>query len=140
LSSANLSSANLDSANLYRANLSSAKLSSANLDSANLSRAKLSSANLDSTNLSRANLDSANLDSAILLETHFREVKDLTDQQLAGRKPSLICGAIFPSDIEVDRDRDWDRLPAVLRERYPDSFKTLEKAEAFVNKRRQSKR
>ncbi|MEO0537699.1 MAG: pentapeptide repeat-containing protein [Cyanobacteria bacterium P01_A01_bin.123] len=139
LSLANLSLANLDSANLSSTNLSSANLSSANLSSANLSSANLSSANLSSANLSSANLSSANLDSAILLETDFREVKDLTEQQLEGKEPPLICGATFPTDIAVDRDRDWKRLPAALRERYPEKFKTLEEAEEFINKRRQTK-
>ena len=144
LSRANLSSTNLDSADLVSADLSSANLSSANLSSANLSSAYLYSANLYNADLSRANLYNANLssaqlDRAILLETDFRKVKDLTDRQLEGKEPPLICGAIFPPDIETARDRDWERLPSVLRGCYPQDFKTLEEAEVFVKERRQAK-
>ena len=139
LSNADLSSADLYRAKLYRAKLVSANLVSADLVSADLSNADLYRAKLVSAILSSAILDSADLSSAILLETDFRGVKNLTDQQLKGKKPPLICGANFPSHIAVDRDRDWDRLPAVLTERYPDDFETLEKAEAFVNKRATSR-
>ncbi|MEM9505262.1 MAG: hypothetical protein AAGA01_15050 [Cyanobacteria bacterium P01_E01_bin.43] len=35
------------------------------------------------------------------------------------------------------KDRDCDRLPAVLQERYRGQFKTLEAAEAYVEEQRQ---
>ncbi|MEA5462581.1 pentapeptide repeat-containing protein [Leptothoe sp. PORK10 BA2] len=143
LDSATLDSATLDSANLYRAYLYRAylyraNLYSANLDSANLDRAYLDSANLDSANLDSANLDSANLDranfdNAILLGTQLGTVQNLTIQQLEGKTPPLICNATLPPVLKSYQDRDRDRLPAVLKERYPGSFKSLEKAEKYIN-------
>ncbi len=121
-----LSSANLSSAFLYRANFSIADLSSANLYSA-----FLYSANLES-----ANLESAILDNAILIETNLSRAQNLTKEQLAGEHPPLICNAALPPDITIDSNRDWDKLAAVLHERYPSIFKTLEEAETWVEERR----
>ena len=137
LASANLANADLDSAYLVRANLDSADLSCANLARADLARANLDSANLARADLAHANLDnadldSANLDSAILLDTGFRGVNQLNSEQLEGNTPPLICNAALPPDLEKYQDRDCMRLPAVLRERYPEAFETLEEAEEFV--------
>ncbi|MBE7384403.1 MAG: pentapeptide repeat-containing protein [Leptolyngbya sp. SIO1E4] len=137
LTGANLASANLASANLASACLYSTNLASANLASANLSSAYLYSTNFSSANLASADLYSANLDGAILLNTNFREAKNFNRQQLEGDTPPLICNVALPSEVEVDGNRDCDRLPTVLRKRYPDAFETLEAAKAYVNKRRQ---
>ncbi|MEO0538393.1 MAG: pentapeptide repeat-containing protein [Cyanobacteria bacterium P01_A01_bin.123] len=146
LSSANLSSANLSSANLSYANLSDADLSSANLRSANLSSANLSyadlrdadlrDANLSYANLSSANLSSANLRGAILLNTNLRNTKGLSQQQLAGENQPFICNSSLPKGIEIDKDRDCDGLAQVLLNRYPHGFKSVEQAQAFVDKQR----
>ena len=144
LDNANLYSATLDNANLYSANLYSADLSTANLDNANLTSADLtsadlSSATLDNANLTSANLDNANLDSAILLSTNLHTVNYLSQQQLEGDSPPLICNTALPSHIQIAKDRDCDRLPDVLREYYPHVFETLEAAEAFVRQHQQEK-
>ncbi|MGB3495295.1 MAG: pentapeptide repeat-containing protein [Elainellaceae cyanobacterium] len=121
LSSANLGSANLSSADLIDADLSSADLIDADLSSANLSSANLSSADLRSANLSSANLRSANLSSAILLAIDLREFRNLTAQQLQGDDPPLLCNVALPSNIseaKIDPNRDCDRLPEVLSNRY----------------------
>ena len=99
------------------------------LSSANLSRATLlSSANLDS-----ANLDSANLDSAILLGSQLSTAQNLTRQQLEGETAPLISNTILPPALEAYQDRDRDRLPAVLHERYPQEFDSIEAAEKCIN-------
>ncbi|NET48283.1 MAG: NACHT domain-containing protein [Merismopedia sp. SIO2A8] len=146
LYSAKLSRANLYSANLYSANLSSANLYSANLYSANLYSAKLSRANLSSTNLYRvdlyradlyrADLYRADLYRAILIEINITSVQHLIEEQLEGNDPPLICNASLPPNINIDPNRDWDRLATVLHERYPETFETLEDAEEWVEKRK----
>ncbi|MEM6503285.1 MAG: pentapeptide repeat-containing protein [Cyanobacteria bacterium P01_C01_bin.89] len=164
LNSANLNSADLNSANLNSANLNRANLNRANLNSANLNRANLNSADLNSADLYRAdlyradlnsaylyradlyradlnsaNLNSANLNSALLLETDLRGVTGLTDGQLTGDSPPIMGGVYLPSTVTVDPNRDWEKLPAVMRDRYPDAFETLEAAEEWVQKRREGK-
>ena len=98
------------------------------LYSANLYRATLYRANLY-----RANLDSAKLDSAILLDTKLGKAQNLTSQQLEGESPPFLCSTTLPSELAAYQDRDRDRLPAVLRERYPNKFKSLEAAEKYIN-------
>ncbi|MEM8613246.1 MAG: pentapeptide repeat-containing protein [Cyanobacteria bacterium P01_H01_bin.105] len=138
LSRAVLSRVNLDNAVLSRANLNSANLYSANLNGANLyradlNRANLNSANLSSTNLSSANLNSANLSNAVLLGARLTTAQNLTSQQLKGETPPLICDATLPPGLEGYHGRDRDRLPAVLRERYPEEFESLEAAKKYIN-------
>jgi energy-coupling factor transporter ATP-binding protein EcfA2 len=156
LSRANLSRANLFTANLITANLSSANLSSANLIGANLNRANLFNADLSSAkpiganlsgaklfnaDLSSANLSGANLSSAILLSTNLLETKNLSQQQLEGEDSPLLCNVALPPPLKqsVNPDRDCDRLPQVLLERYSDNFKTLEEAKDYVNEARKRK-
>ncbi|MDJ0707444.1 MAG: pentapeptide repeat-containing protein [Leptolyngbyaceae cyanobacterium MO_188.B28] len=139
LYNANLYSANLYSANFYSTNLHKANLTSANLYKATFYSTNLHKANLTSANLTNANLYKANFSGAILLDTDFCGANHLNNQQLEGDTPPLICNAALPPDLESYQNRDCDRLPAVLRERYPETFETLEAAEEFVNKRRRSK-
>ncbi|MEL6764374.1 MAG: hypothetical protein AAFO87_12080, partial [Cyanobacteria bacterium J06607_6] len=75
----------------------------------------------------------------IFLATDLRKVRDLTTQQLTGASELLICNSPLPEGMEIEggRDRDCDRLPAVLQERYRGRFKTLEEAEAYVEEARQ---
>jgi len=134
-----LSNADLSNADLYGTDLSNANLSSANLYGIDLSNAYLYSANLSSAYLSNADLYSANLSSAILLNTNLHSVNRLSQQQLEGDSPPLICNTALPSDIQIAKDRDCDRLPAVLIECYPSVFETLESAEAFVRQHQQEK-
>ena len=153
LSGANLHRANISRANLYRAelcniNLSRAiligsdlasadlcggNLSNANLSRANLSRASLSNANLSKVNFSGTDLSNVNLSGAIVLGAKLGLSNNLSSQQLEGRNPPLICNSTLPPDLESYQDRDCNRLPAALKERYPEKFKSLEAAEKFVN-------
>ncbi|BDM83436.1 nSTAND1 domain-containing NTPase [Acaryochloris marina] len=167
LSSANLSSANLSSANLYSTNLSSANLSSANffkayleganILSANLSSANLSSAILNNASLKNANLNDANfgsvdlssanlsdaylsntyLNSAIILKTDLLKIKKLTQSQLEGAEHPLICNSPLPQNIRIDHNRDCEKVAAVLHERYPEWYSSLDEAEKYVQELRQ---
>ncbi len=148
LSSADLSSANFTYADLEGTDLSSADLSSANftyadlgsadLSSADLSSADLSSANLEGTDLSSADLTYADLSGMIAFNTDFRSTQNLSKELLEGDNPPLICNSPLPHNIEIDKDRDCEKLPAVLQRRYkPWRFDTLEEAQEYVNKARQ---
>lgn len=143
LSRANLSRADLYVANLYIANLFSADLFSATLDNVNLDSANLSSANLFSTTLYRStshrvNLSNAHFFNAIIVETDLKQVMGLTLNQLTGKNSPLICNSSLPSDLDIDSNRDWDRLAALMHERYPEQFELLEDAEMWVEERRPS--
>ncbi|MEM9266691.1 MAG: hypothetical protein AAGA46_14320 [Cyanobacteria bacterium P01_F01_bin.13] len=60
--------------------------------------------------------------------------QNLTSQQLEGETPPLLCNATLPPELEAYEDRDRDRMPTILRERYPDRFESLEAAEKFIQK------
>ena len=83
LSGASLEGANLIEANLLGANLTGANLEGANLAEANLERAYLSFANLRGVNLWRANLAGANLSRTDLGKAILKETKYLTIEQLS---------------------------------------------------------
>jgi len=141
LSSAYLRSAYLFNADLSGANLYGADLSSANLSNANLFNADLSSANLSNAHLSNAHLRSANLRSAVFLSTNLLDTKELTQQQLEGENAPLLCNVALPQNslISVNPNRDCDRLPQILLERYPKEFITLGEAKAYVDEARKEK-
>jgi len=141
---ANLKCANLKCADFTRANLTRAELIYADLSDANLSDADLSDADfngaelkraiLDSVNLNGTNLDRADLSDAILLAVDLSQTKSLTLQQLEGEHQPLLCKVNLPKDIDVDPNRDCKEIPELLVKRYPEQFKTLEEAQAYVDK------
>ena len=136
---ADLSANDLRSADLRSADLSHTDLSHTDLREADLREADLHSAILRSAILRSANLRNADLSNANLLNTDLRTTKGLTQAQLEGDNPPLLCNSPLPEGIEIDRNRnrDCDQLAKVLKERYPDWFKTLEQAQEFVNEQRQ---
>ncbi len=136
---AKLISVNLRSTNLSSANLLGVDLRGIDLRSANLSSAQMSRTNLSRTNLSSANLSSTDLGGAILLSSSFRDAKGLTTQQLDGEEPPLLCNVALPKTIQIDPNRDCDKIPERLHKLYPDNFKTLDDSKAWVNKARQKK-
>lgn len=133
LSNANLSIANLSNANLLFANLSDANLYSANLSNANLSGSKLINTYLRNTNLSNANLGSATLNGAIFLSSDLRKIKRLTKSQLEGKEHPLICKSLIPQNINIELERDCDKIGAALLKKFPKEFSSLEKANEFVS-------
>ena len=132
LSAANLSDADLSGAILFHTDLTDAVLFHAYLRNADLSFAILSG-----TDLRDAEVNNANLSNAILLNTDFRSTRKLTQAQLEGDSPPLICNSPLSESIEIDRNRDCDQLATVLKRRYPGKFTSINQAEAFVNEQRQ---
>ncbi|MGF1514761.1 MAG: pentapeptide repeat-containing protein, partial [Elainellaceae cyanobacterium] len=110
-------------------------LSSAILRSANLSYADLSHVDLSSANLSAADLSYADLSGAILLSTDLRHCKGFTSEQLTGNDGPLLCNIALPFRItDIDPNRDCDRLPQALSDRYGIP---LEEAQKIVDEARQ---
>ena len=144
LSNANLGYADLSGASFSRANLSRAILIAANLSradfrDADLRDADLRDADLRDADLRDADLSGVKLSDAILLRVDLSSVRPgtLTQEQLEGEKPPLLCYVKLPHDIKVDPQRltsDRKILPEALLERYPEQFKSLEEAQAHVNK------
>ena len=127
-----LARADLNRANLNRVNLNSADLYSANLDLADLYSADLARANLARANLNRTHLGRVNLAHAILLNTNLSSAQNLAPEQLEGEFPPLLCGTTLPTDIAIDPNRDYRKLPRVLADRYPNDFKTVAAAAEYV--------
>ena len=137
LISANLSGADLKCAELRYANLSGADLISANLSGADLRHANLSGADLKCTFLHGANLSDANLSGALLFFINSREVLNLEPFQLKANPSPILCNVALPAyaqQPDVDPNRDCDRIPYLLRDRYDIS---LEEAQEIVNEARQ---
>jgi uncharacterized protein YjbI with pentapeptide repeats len=132
LTDTKLKEADLRSVNLSDANLWGADLQDATLAYANLRNAKLIGADLSSANLIRAKLESANLSSAILLSTDLSNSIGLDLYQLTGSDPPFICATTLPDAMKDLSDRDCDRLPQELLERYPSNFATLDLAKQWV--------
>ena len=135
----NKANRSLADVNLVAADLSSADLRSANLSAADLSSANLRSANLRDANLSSAFLRYADLRYALFLATDLRTTKELTKKQLEGENPPVICNSPLPEGIEIEggKDRDCDKLAAILHERYSWEFSSLEEAEQYLEEQRQ---
>ena len=152
LSGANLSGANLSGADLIRADLSGADLSGANLRYANLSGANLRYTNFSRANLSHANLSGADLNCALLTDANLsdanlsgallffinsREVQNLEPLQLKAKPSPFLCNVALPAysqQPEVNPNRDCDRIPQLLSDRYDIS---LEEAQGIVDEARQ---
>jgi uncharacterized protein YjbI with pentapeptide repeats len=137
LISTNLKGANLSGADLRYANLSGADLRYANLSGADLRYANLSGADLNCTFLSKANFSDANLSGALLFFINSRGVLNLEPSQLKAQPSPLLCNVALPSyssNPRVNPNRDCDRIPYVLSDRYNIS---LEEAQEIVNEARQ---
>lgn len=107
LSGGKLSRANFMLAQLDYSDLSNANLSNANLSFADLSCADLSNANLSFANLSNADLSGADLSGADLSCADLSSPKSLTEEQLS---KALLCGTELPRGVELDPNRDCNRL------------------------------
>ena len=139
LQGANLWEANLQDAYLWKANLQDAylwqaKLQGANLWEANLQDAYLVEANLQDAflweaNLQDADLENANFQGAILLGTHLQTAEYLTKDQL---EPALLCAAKLPPAIDLPPDRDCEKLPSILVDKF-DWLKTEEEAQDYID-------
>jgi len=123
LEGSNLSEANLKRAYLRKANLKGAYLEGVNLKEAYLVGANLEGAILDGSHMPEVNLSFANLEEASLWGAHL-EGADLSGailrsadlgavfskEQLEGEYPPYLCHTILPEDIDIDPNRDCERL------------------------------
>ncbi|MDJ0703199.1 MAG: pentapeptide repeat-containing protein [Leptolyngbyaceae cyanobacterium MO_188.B28] len=139
LNNADLSNADLRFTILSNTDLNNADLNNADLSNADLSNADLGNAFLLSADLRSADLRSADLRFTILLDTDLRSAQGLTQEQLAGDNPPLICNSPLPKGIEIDRNRDCERIAGALQRRYPWFFNTLKEAQEYVNRLGQRK-
>ena len=88
---------------------------------------------LRSVDFYKATLNNINLNGTILLNSELNKSKGLDLVQFTGTNPPLLCATSLPSNMKhLSGDRDCDRLPEVLQKKYPDRFKTLEKAKQYV--------
>jgi uncharacterized protein YjbI with pentapeptide repeats len=136
LNNAHLNNALLNNAHLVGAHLADADLNGADLRGADLAGSVLIFANLSGAIFDRADLSGANLKDAILLGVDLRQAKGLILDQLRGKHPPLLCKVELPDEIpdkDKFKDRDCKKLPEVLKERYPEQFKNLAEAQAYVD-------
>lgn len=129
LEPANLSYADLEHADLTHANLSGVDLShtlihgffkeanlsnttfrEADLIKANFTRANLTEADFTKADLTEADLTKADLSGARLLGLDLRTTIGLTQAQLEGSTPPLICNVSLPKTIQIKTDRDCKRV------------------------------
>lgn len=132
-----LGKANFQDAYLWEANLQNTYLGSANFQAADLWQANFQDAYLGRANFQGAVLTRANLQGAILLAADLTMVIDLEVNQLEGEQAPYLCAAKLPDGIAIDPNRDCDKLPQILVEKYPFWYQTLSEAQAYVNRVRQ---
>ncbi|MEM1369260.1 MAG: pentapeptide repeat-containing protein [Cyanobacteria bacterium P01_H01_bin.15] len=125
-----LTRTNLSGAELAHADLTGADLFRANLTGADLWEANLTDANLWQANLTGADLKEANLDRSILLGTELETAEELTDLQLNN---AFLCVTILPPAINLDSNRDCDKVAQILIKRVY-WIESLEEAEEYINR------
>ena len=136
LRGADLGGAELEGADLRGANLGGANLNDANLNDVNFRGVFLGGADLICTKLRDADFKGVKLNDVIFLSVDLSPVRPdtLTQEQLEGENPPLLCKVKLSKNIKVDPNRDCKKIPEVLLERYPGRFKTLEEAQAYVDR------
>lgn len=125
-------------ADLTGADLTGSEIVKTNFKYANLEQADLSSASIRDTDLQASNLNNAKLLNTIVLTTDLREVENLSESQFTGVNAPLVCNSPLPITLKIEggQDRDCERIPNVLMKRYPQRFRTIEHAEAYVEVQR----
>ena len=116
--------------NLNNSNLTSTDLRYANLSNSNLSDADFSYTDLSHANLQFANLSSVNFHQSLLLNTNLRNSKNLKIQQLSASNKVYICNIYLPINIRINTNRDCEKMPQILHEKYP--WLSLEKAKEMI--------
>ena len=101
----------LKEANLSNTTFREADLIKADFTRANLKEADFTKANLKEANLTNADLTNADLSGAILLGLDLRTTIGLTQAQLEGSTPPLMCNVSLPKTIQIKTDRDCKRVP-----------------------------
>jgi len=106
-----LKEANLSNTTFREADLIKADFTRANLKEADFTNANLKEANLTNADLTNADLTNADLSGAILLGLDLRTTIGLTQAQLEGSTPPLMCNVSLPKTIQIKTDRDCKRVP-----------------------------
>lgn len=130
--------ASLNKTSLLRANLTRILLKYAALKDSYFHETNFTKADLTASDFTGSDLTEANLSGAILLSTNLRNTTGLTQQQLEGEDPPLLCNAVLPKEISTDPNRDCDRMPEGLQKTYPERF-TIYDAEVYINEARETK-
>ncbi len=118
----------LTNADFTDAILDNAKsLWSAELDGAIFRRASLKGINLEAINFEQTNLEGVKLDNSILLKSNLSQVDNLNEQQLRGDNPPYLCATLLPQNIQIDGDRDCDRLVDYFAEKKNEPKEEIQK-------------
>ena len=118
----------LTNVNFTGATLDNSKsLWSAKLDDAIFKNASLKNINLEKTNFNTTDFEGVELDNSILLGTDLSQVTNLNEQQLTGDNPPYLCVTLLPPDIQIDGDRDCDRLVNYFAELKKESKEEIQK-------------
>ncbi|MEM8717679.1 MAG: pentapeptide repeat-containing protein [Cyanobacteria bacterium P01_G01_bin.39] len=94
----------------------SKSLWSAKLDGMIITNASLKDINLEQINFNKTDIKGVKLDKSILLGTNLSQVTNLDEKQLTGDNPPFLCLTLLPQDIQINPDRDCDRLINYLAE------------------------
>lgn len=120
-------------------NFSYAYFDNANLHGSNFRRgifhhAIITNTDLTGTDFREANLYDARLDGSIMLCTNLSSALEVAAFQLTGENPPILCGCVLPQSIHIEGggDRDCDKVPAALYNRYPHVFKSVKGATLYV--------
>lgn len=169
LTEADLTGAKLIGADLTGAKLIGANLTKADFSKATLRDVKFDDADLTKTDFSAATFKNVKLDNAILYKTSFGKFhnerkgkyywwyeSNTTFEEPTAKQSfelSLVCDVVLATRSEfkmteqetyadedyLDKKRDCEGLPERLVSKYPDKFKDIEAAKAYVNPKLPSK-
>ncbi|MEL7408958.1 MAG: pentapeptide repeat-containing protein, partial [Cyanobacteria bacterium J06558_2] len=111
LKKADFQGATLTNVNLKKAILDGSKnLWDAELDDVTLNYASVKDANLEKANFKQTNFKGVQLDNSVLLKSDLSQVTNLSEQQLTGNNPPYLCATSLPQNLQIDGDRDCERL------------------------------
>ena len=118
----------LTNVNFTGADLEKSKnLWNAKLDGAIFKNASLKSINLEKINFNQTDFEGVELDNSILLGSDLSQVTNLNEQQLTGDNPPYLCVTLLPQDLQIDSDRDCDRLVNYFAELKKESKEEIQK-------------
>ena len=108
---------------------------SAKIDGAIFRGSSLKSINLEAINFQQTSFEGVKLDNSILLKSDLSQVNNLNEQQLMGDNPPYLCATLLPQDIQIDGDRDCDRLIDYFAELKKESKEKIQKYIDEIRKR-----
>ena len=137
LTKAYIADASIRRSDFRYADLTRAAFRGSKVDDSDFSNANLQEALFENMSVAAVNFEDADLREAVIISSDLRDVSGLHLSQLVGSESPFICNSPLPKDLSstIDKDRDCDRLPSILYERYSrlTDLDTLEEAEKIVN-------